>query len=247
MVLQTTKVKCSKCNAELLEENTFCGKCGNRIKSPIEVSPTRVAVGNPLEVYSECDMAETIYEQQAEDRDFCQTKIQQDLNEALLKRMIISNAAKKKKKRIKILVIVVMITAVLVFAANAIVDNANNSKLRNFATDVMDEDYTNVYADIVSIEPEYFVYTSFDNGPETISSVICKCVTIEGRIIWAEVATNEYPSGSYLLGKYEPYYYDQANPKRIVGRASQSGKIVDGLEQRIGNVMVLRVIGKIEK
>ncbi|MBQ7320919.1 MAG: hypothetical protein IJW99_02365 [Clostridia bacterium] len=81
----------------------------------------------------------------------------------------------------------------------------------------MSEDYTNVYADVVSMEPEYFVYTSYNNGPYSISEIVCKCVTVEGKTIWAVVFMWEYPGGSSIEENNKPRYYSKENPKRIFG------------------------------
>ena len=143
-----------------------------------------------------------------------------------------------------ICVAVALITIGIIYAFYS----AHNSELRNFVTETMSEDYTNVYADIVSMEPEYFIYTSYNNTPHDISKVICECNTVEGKTIWVVVDIWKYPGGSSTSEEQnEAQYYSKSDPKRIVGKVTTSEKVMDELESRIGDIFVLDVTEKINK
>ena len=173
--------------------------------------------------------------------------IQKERELAILKRVASTEAANKRKKIIKIVVICVVVAIIAIGIISSAIDSAHNSELRNFATETMDDDYTNIYADIVSMEPEYFVYSSYNNSPYDISEVICKCETVEGKIIWAAIDIWEYPGGSSTEENNKPQYYSKTSPKRIVGRVTTSRKVMDELESRIGDILVFDVTERINK
>lgn len=175
-------------------------------------------------------------------------EIQKERNIAILKRVAATEAENKKNKTIKTIIICIIAVIIAFFIVKGLIDDAHNSEQRNFATETMNDDYTNVYADIVSMEPEYFVYTSYNHSPYDISEVICKCKTVEGKTIWASVDIWEYPGGSSTSEeRNEPQYYSGTNPKRIVGSVTTSGKVMDELESRIGDIFVLDVTERINK
>ena len=177
------------------------------------------------------------------------TEIQNERNLAILKRVATAEAAEKKKKKIKAIVISVIVIIVAIFIVKGIIDNAHNSELRNFATETMSEDYTNVYADVVSMEPEYFVYrynttkygTKIGNGD--LWEVVCKCKTVEGKTIWATFFYQYYPEGDYSDNEsdYKSFTYSYDNPLRLIGSVDTAHQVIDELEAKIGNVFVLDV------
>ena len=176
-------------------------------------------------------------------------EIQNERNLAILKRVAATEAANKKKKIIKTIVICVIIAIVAFFIIKGIIDNAHNSELRNFATQTMNEDYANVYADVVSMEPEYFVYrynttkygTKIGNGD--LWEVVCRCKTVEGKTIWATFFYQYYPEGDYSDNEsdYKSFTYSFDNPLRLVGSVDTAHQVIDELEDAIGNVFVLDV------
>ena len=106
----------------------------------------------------------------------------------------------------------------------------------------MKDEYNNVYADVVSIKPEYFVYTSSGTTYREITEVVCKCKTVEGKTIWVVFFSWKYPGGSAKNeDAYETLTYSKSNPARVTGYVTTSGSVINQLESSIGNVFVLRV------
>ena len=106
----------------------------------------------------------------------------------------------------------------------------------------MNDDYTNVYADVVSMEPEYFVTTTSGSSYLGITELICKCRTVEDETIWVVIDTWEYPGGSsYDEDKNEAHYYSKSEPMRLTGTVTTAEKVVDRLKYSIGDVFVLDV------
>lgn len=168
---------------------------------------------------------------------------------AMIKRAEITERAKKKRNTIKIIIVVIICAVLAALAGRAIWKDAYNNQLRNFATETMSEDFSNVYADVVSIEPVYFVYEYKTNnagnkvGKESINGIVCKCKTVEGTTIWAEVFYLNYPGGGLMKGEsaYKSLYYSKSNPARIRGDVDTARQILPELENKIGNVYVLDV------
>ena len=174
-------------------------------------------------------------------------EIQNERNLAILKRVAATEAANKKKRAIKIIVISIVVVAIIIGIICAAVDSAHNSELRNFATETMKDEYNNVYAEVVSIEPEYFVYSSNGSTYREITEVVCKCKSVEGKTIWVVFFSWKYPGGSARNeDAYETLTYSKSNPARISGYVTTSGSVIKQLENSIGDVFVLRV-EKIEK
>ena len=110
-----------------------------------------------------------------------------------------------------------------------------------FATETMSKDYTNVYADVISIEPEYFVYTSYNGGSYMIFEVVCRCKTTEEKYIWVSIDRGDYPEGGWDEDDFESKTYYSFNPMRLKGRVTKSGDIIEKLKNSIGDVFVLDV------
>lgn len=149
--------------------------------------------------------------------------------------------ADKRNKIIKISIIAAIAIVILVLIISSAVNSARNAELRNFATETMNEDYTNVYADVVSIEPEYFVYTSYSGSSYMISEVVCRCKTVEGKSIWVTIDRGDYPGGGWDEDDFESKTYYQFNPMRLTGRVTTSGDVIEKLANSIGDVFVLEV------
>lgn len=176
-----------------------------------------------------------------------------EINMAILKRIEATQNAEKRKEKIKIIVGVIIAILITVFIVIKVQKSQYNAQLRNFATESMSEDYTNVYADVVSIEPMYFVYQYKANrygtqiGSEQIWDVVCKCKTVEGKTIWISVFYQYYPGGNYFSNEadYKAITYSSNNPKRITGDVDTARQVVSELESKIGSIYVLDVRNKI--
>lgn len=149
--------------------------------------------------------------------------------------------ANKTKKILRISILLAVAAVVISLICCYAVDNAQNAELRNFAAETMREDYSNVYADVVSIEPEYFVYTSYSGSSYKISEVVCKCKTVEGKFIWVTIESVDYPGGGWNEHDFRSKTYDQLNPMRLSGRVTKSGDVIEDLADSIGEVYVLEV------
>ena len=192
-------------------------------------------------------------EEQARIRAENEIRVRNERNLAVLKRMEATQIAEKRRKKIKIIVGVVIAILITVFIVIEVKKSNYNGQLRNFATESMSEDYTNVYADVVSIEPVYFVcqYKESRSGVKIGSGdlwdVVCKCKTVEGKTIWISVFYQYYPGGNYSKNEedYKTITYSTSNPKRITGDVDTARQVVSELESKIGNIYVLDVRSKI--
>ena len=169
-------------------------------------------------------------------------QIQREKNIAIQKRVAAIEAANKRKKIITAVIVIIIVAIIAVSIVQSARESAFNGQLRNFATETMNDDYTNVYADVISMEPEYFVTTKSGSSYLGITEIICKCKTVEGKTIWVTIDTWDYPGGSsYDEDKNEAQYYSKTNPMRLTGTVTTAEKVVDRLENSIGNVFVLDV------
>lgn len=186
------------------------------------------------------ERAEGIRQEQCERERLAQ--IQREKNIAIQKRVAAIEAENKRKKIITAVIVVIVVATIAVWIVQSARESAFNGQLRNFATETMNDDYTNVYADVVSMEPEYFVTTKSGASYLGITEIICRCKTVEGKTIWVTINTWDYPGGSsYDEDKNEAQYYSKTNPVRLTGTVTTAEKVVDRLENSIGNVFVLDV------
>ena len=149
--------------------------------------------------------------------------------------------ADRRKKIIKISIIAAVSIVLIVLCICFAVDSARNAVFRNFATETMSEYYTNVYADVVSVEPEYFVYTSYSGSSYMISEVVCRCETVEGKSIWVTIDRGDYPSGGWDEEDFESKSYSQLNPLRLIGGVTTSKDVIEKLANSIGDILILEV------
>ncbi len=117
----------------------------------------------------------------------------------------------------------------------------------------MSADYTNVYADVLSIEPVYFVYQYKGShfgvkiGAGDLWGVVCRCKTVEGKTIWISVFYQYYPGGNNSKNEadYKTITYSSSNPQRITGDVDTAQQVASELECKIGNIYILNVRNKI--
>ena len=176
-------------------------------------------------------------------------QIQREKNIAIQNRVAAIEAANKRKKIITAVIAIIVVAIIAVLIVQSARESAFNGQLRNFATETMNDDYTNVYADVVSMEPVYFIYrynttkSGTKIGTGDLWEVICKCKTVEGKTIWATLFYQYYPEGGYSKyeGDYKYFTFSSSNPLRLKGSVDTAGQVNDKLENAIGNVFVLDV------
>ena len=223
--LESKSLFCRKCGAKLFADSQFCDKCGTKVISRVEDSNMRTASKTNAVDCSQSVLAKLV----------SKGRLLKERIGTSLKRRWGTLTDEQKKKIIKVALIIVSAAIVLALMINDFVKAVHNSELRNFATETMSEDYTNVYADVVSIEPEYFIHDSRYG----FTDIICKCITVEGKSIWIVVDSSDYPGWSIISENNEPQYYSRSNPKRIVGTVDTAGQVTDDLEKKIGDVFIL--------
>lgn len=219
----SVKKICPQCDSIAPNDNQFCPECGTKISASLS-KPTQ---------------SESLERQRI-------AEMEKEKEQAIQKRAAAAAAAHKRKCLIIFVIICSLVVLAMVGMVRSAKNNLNNRKLRNFATESMTADYTNVYADIVSMEPKYFIYTKSNYMYLGITEIVCKCKTVEGKTIWICVDLLEYPGGSaHDEDSFVAQYYSTTNPKRIVGSVISSGKVEESLENKIGDIFLLDVKGKI--
>lgn len=241
-------MNCPKCKAVLPSDSFFCQKCGTNLISLVKQN-TVPSDGKYDDIVAEIDHGEIAQNLSEKDSAF--------LN-AIQKRIVASEAEDRKKKKRKITKYSIIAFLVLIFICISIVDSNYKGQLRNFATETMDTSFTNVYADVVFISPEYLVYSyttrnGIRTGEKKLDSVLCKCKTIEGKYIWANFSYSKYPgytpttkysSSSYDSDddNFEPCTYSYTNPMRLNGRVKTTNEIsADAIFLDISEMLVLNV------
>lgn len=175
--------------------------------------------------------------------EFKRNNLEQDeLDVAIQKRIIATEISNKKNNKIKIIsgviIGVIIVVIIALCTIKSVQDRAYREEFRNFVTEKMDERFTNVYADVISIEPQYFLYKNYD-----LWEIVCKCKTIEGKTIWATFFYQYYPENNYSKDEsdYKPFEYSANKPMRIIGSVDTAKQVADELESDIGNIFVLDV------
>ena len=214
---------CWKCGAKLIDGGDFCIKCGTQATALEESA-------------NQSNKSRTV----ASNSSFSSGSTHPQQKKSLVNKLREIDPD-KRNKIIKFSIIGVVALVVLILIINAAVNSAQNAQLRNFATEKMSDDYTNVYAEIISMEPEYFVETSYNGGSYSISDVVCRCETVEGKYIWVVIDSWDYPGAGYGYDEddFESKYYSKYNPLRVTGRVTRSGDIIAKLKTSIGDVFVL--------
>lgn len=185
--------------------------------------------------------------------DLNEDALRKELEDALLKRIAVTKEENKKKKKIRLIILCAVVAVVALLFVRMKAKDAHNAQLRNFATETMNKDYSNVYADLVTIEPSYEVY--FQNGAyRNTTGIVCACKTVEGKEIWVVFDEWNYPSEGYTdktasyygnaFGSGRQYHsitYGYRNPLRVTGNVNTAKQVDEKLKKEIGDVFVLEV------
>ena len=149
-----------------------------------------------------------------------------------------------KKYIILGVVFIFIVGSLIIYGVQDNKDIKHNEQLRNFATEEMNEDFTNVYADVVSIEPKHYVYkyatnrTGLKLNDGDLTQIVCECETIEGETIWVSFLYWECPAYN-SFGDSKGVTYSVDAPLRIMGNVNIPSQIAEDLGDAIGDRFVL--------
>lgn len=160
----------------------------------------------------------------------------------------------KIKKRVTLITLIISIIAfilLIVLVADIGKKIAYNKQERNIAIGEMSEDFTNVYADVLSFEVEYTITASkFKNdiqiGSSRTESVICKCITVEGVEFWLRLPTYAYSGTIEYRGENPTSDYDNqyfSEPIRIRGYMTTFDNIADDVPSYYKDTLILSCDG----
>lgn len=220
-------LKCLNCGKQLPADSMFCQFCGKKINDIDSVN---------IKSENENNFSSTI-----------QANV--DLLDSLQKRKLAVLAAEKRKSRDKKIVISIISAIAIFFIAIFIKDIIYNGQLRNMATDAMNKNYTNVYADVISIQPEYIIYryktTRYGTkiGDGDLWTIVCRCKTVEGKTIWASFFYQDYPGGNYSKNEkdYKNLSYARSNPMHLTGNIRTAHQVSKELDTTFDGILFLNV------
>lgn len=176
-------------------------------------------------------------------------KVQQERELAIQNAKAQVAAEKKRKNIVKAIVAIVLVILVGLFIYHEIQDEAYHSQVRNMATDEMGERFKNMYADVVSIDPYYFIYeyktssSGVRKSPDQLMYVVCKCKTVEGKYIWARFYHSDYPGADYDTKEeeFQKKTYSKSSPLHLTGTTFTAKSTMSELGKKLGDVFVLHV------
>ena len=177
------------------------------------------------------------------------TQANVDLIDALQQREATILAVEKKKKRNKKIVIAIISVIFIFLIALTIKNVSYNAQPRNMATETMDANYTNVYADVVSVKPKYIIYkynttkSGYKIGDGEIWEIVCQCKTVEGKYIWASFFYQKYPGGNYSKDEkdYKELSYSRSNPLHLTGNINTARQVSKELDETFNDILFLNV------
>ena len=123
---------------------------------------------------------------------------------------------------------------------------------RNIAVGEMDDAFENVYADVVCINPTYYVVeTEFKNDiqvgdPET-SKIVCECTTVEGKIFWLSIPVRLYREmlekiGSKNVSNNEMVRLTESI--RVHGHMVKFERVADDVPEDMKDILVLSLFDR---
>ena len=169
----------------------------------------------------------------------------QNIKKKLLANEGISDIEVKKDKKIKTILIVLAsilaIVLITIYSISSTRQSEYNSKLRNMAIEEMDENFSNVYIDVIQIEAIYDVRRQY--GSVITYYTVCKCHTVEGKTIWAYMSQWDWSMMS-SKGDNDVVKYSKTSPMRLFGGVDTASQVADEFEDKVGDVFVLYVSSK---
>lgn len=147
---------------------------------------------------------------------------------------------KSKKNLIIKSLLVLVLVAMVAIGIGDICSMAYNGSRRNYAMGDIREGYTCVYADMVSIEPEGFIYSAQKTKTQEITKVVCKCTTVEGTTVWALFNAWDYPEGdSQNVESYKTWQVSDSSSMRVIGCIKDANEVLEGDYNGDGLILVV--------
>ena len=258
---------CGELNSDT---ESVCSKCGvskQKIFDATDKTFLSEKFTNYRKQQEEQKQAAAIERQRIEDEK--REEISQLKNDIIEKRYALAQKEEKQHERRKtwIIVLSVIVLGAIIISLCVCAGRKNAAEraeaakhalylreTRNMATDEMEVDFSNVYANVVSIKPKYFIYTyEMHNGvkypwTEKLSEIVCQCKTVEGKMIWVAINYLDYPEASYSHNEadYKNKYYSEKNPMKLTGEIKSLQGYADGLNSITKDRFILKV-KKMEK
>lgn len=221
---------CRKCGSRIPDDSVFCMCCGTKVEF-INNHSTNNKADISSEPFGKEEQIEQRLRVEVKKHLDGQPHVPSDQTSSIK----IDPVKRVKRKRIITAIIVASIaTALIATGLTVYIKNEMfNHQLRNMATESMSDNYKNVYADVISIEPVYGITerkttrTGAPIGDESLKEIVCRCKTVEDTYIWAVFFVSEYPGGAYgkSLEELTTITYPKDKPERLRGNITTPKKI----------------------
>ena len=242
-------ISCPECSREISDKAAYCPQCG------YPISKYKREKNDKVETLLR-DIGSKASKSVEATKEKLDAKISNNRSRETVENK--ETLAKKRVQTVKVVkrvLISAVVLAVVIWFGMILKDDLYRGEARNIDTDYIEEGFTNVYADVISIEPVHFVYeykatnSGMTYGDGKFQEVVCRCVTVEGKVFWASFFYHYYPDNNYSTkeGDYTTHTYSKESPYRISGHMKAADRIADNLDNAIGDVLVLDVTDSPEK